>query len=111
MVDQRFWIADGRRAEFEAAFGVGGARAELLYQSDGYLLTDVWCESPALAQYRVKDFWNWHRNFEVFRARFHAGFEDFEGWLRSERLIDKKQFLGAYYEKFEDGSEEDLVLS
>jgi len=47
----------------------------------------------------------------VFRVRFHAEFERFEDWLRSERLIEKEQFLGAYYEKFGDGSEEDLVLS
>ena len=40
-----------------------------------------------------------------------AEFERFEGWLRSEMLIEKEQFLGAYYEKPEDGSEEDWVLS
>ena len=83
----------------------------LLGRAGGYLKTEVRCESSELAQYRVKDFWSWHRNFEVFRARFHAEFEQFENWLRSERLIDREQFLGAYYEKFEGGSEEDLVLS
>ena len=62
-------------------------------------------------QYRVRDYWSWHRNFEVFRARFHCEFERFEEWLRSERLIEKEQFLGAYYEKPEGGSEEDSVLS
>ena len=64
-----------------------------------------------MAQYRVKDFWSWHRNFEIFRARFHAEFEQFEDWLRSDRLIEKEQFLGAYYERSEGGSEQDLVLS
>jgi hypothetical protein len=59
----------------------------------------------------VRDFWSWHRNFEIFRARYQAEFERFEQWLWSERLIEKEQFLGAYYEKFEDGSEEDSVLS
>jgi hypothetical protein len=36
---------------------------------------------------------------------------DFEEWIRSESLITREQFLGAYYEKYGDGSEEGLVLS
>ena len=111
MVDRRFWIADGRRADFEAAFAVEGPWWKLLHEADGYLRTECCCEFPGSLQYRVRDFWSWHRNFEVFRARFHAEFEQFEDGLRSEKLIEKEQFLGAYYEKFEGGSEEDLVLS
>jgi hypothetical protein len=111
VVDRRFWVADGRRAEFEAAFGVGGPWARLLFGADGYLFTEVWCEVPEARQYRVKDSWAWHRNFERFRDRFQAEFESFEKWLRSEGLTEKEQFLGAYYEKLDDGSEEGLVLS
>ena len=83
----------------------------MLYEADGYLLSECWCEAPQSLRYRVIDYWNWHRNFEVFRARFHGEFERFEEWLRSEGLIEKEQFLGTYYEKPEDGSEEDWVLS
>jgi hypothetical protein len=97
--------------EFEAVFGLGGSWAKLLSRAKGYLHTDVWCESPISAQYRVRDFWNWHRDFEIFRARFQDEFERFVEWLRSERLIEKEEFLGAYYEKPGDGSDEDLVLS
>jgi hypothetical protein len=111
VVDRRFWVANGRRVEFESAFGVGGSWAILLVQAEGYLSTEMRCESPESAQYRVKDFWSWHRNFEIFRGRFQSEFERFEEWLRSERLIEKEQFLGAYYEKFRDGDVEDLVLS
>jgi len=89
--------------EFEAVFGLSGAWAKLLCRADGYLLTEVWCESPAAKQYRVRDFWGWHRNFEVFRTRFQEEFERFEEWLRSERLIEREQFLGAYYEKSDGG--------
>jgi hypothetical protein len=74
------------------------------------LNTETCCESDP-AQYRVKDFWSWHRNFEIFRARCQAEFERFEDWLRLERVIEREQFLGAYYEKYEGGSEEDLVVS
>jgi hypothetical protein len=59
----------------------------------------------------VRDLWSWHRNFERFRIRFHEEFERFEEWIRLEGLIEREQFLGAYYEKFDDGSGEDLVLS
>ena len=97
--------------EFEAVFAADGAWSKLLCRTDGYLLTECWPESPESGQYRVKDFWSWHRNFEIFRSQFHAEFEQFEEWIRSERLIEREQFLGAYYEKFEGGSEEDLVLS
>jgi len=111
VIDRRFWVADGRRADFEAAFGIGGAWSTLLYEADGFLLSECWCEAPQSGQYRVRDCWIWHRSFEVFRARFHDEFDRFEEWLRSEKLIEKEQFLGAYYEKPEDGSEEDWVLS
>jgi hypothetical protein len=110
-VDRRFWVADGRRAEFEAAFSAGGSWARLLFAAEGYLFTEIWCEVPETRQYRVKDSWAWHRNFERFRDRFQAEFERFEQWLRSEGLTEKEQFLGAYYEKLDDGSGEDSVLS
>ncbi|MCU1303110.1 MAG: hypothetical protein JWQ87_3394 [Candidatus Sulfotelmatobacter sp.] len=102
-------VADGRRAEFEAAFAVDGTWATLLYQADGYLLTEVWCESPELAQYRVKDFWNWHRNFESFRARFHVECERFENWVRADGIVKSEQLLGMYYEEL--GGEDESVLT
>jgi len=108
VVDRRFWVADGRRADFEAVFGVGGAWAQLLYQADGYLLTEVWCESPESAQYRVKDFWSWHGSFENFRARFQAECEQFGNWIRSEGIVESEKLLGAYYE--EPGSEDETIL-
>ena len=82
----------------------------MLYEADGYLGTEMWCEVPVIRQYRVKDYWAWHRNFERFRGRLQAEFERFENWIRSEGLIEKEQFLGAYHEKFDDGSDENLVL-
>ncbi len=102
---------DGRQSDFEGVFGVAGIWTRLLSQADGYLGTEVWCESQESRRYRVKDFWNWHRNFETFRARFQREFERFENWIVSEGLIEKEQFLGAYYERRdEDGGEDELVL-
>jgi hypothetical protein len=93
-----------------AVFGPGGAWARLLYQTEGYLGTEFWCEVPASRQYRVRDLWAGHRDFESFRSRFQAEYERFGSWIRSGGLIEKEQFLGAYYEKFDHGDEEDLVL-
>jgi hypothetical protein len=110
-VDRRFWVADGRRAEFESVFGSHGPWTGLLHEAVGYPFTEVWCEIPEVRQYRVKDSWTWHRNFERFRGRFQEKFEKFEEWLRSSMLIEKEQFLGAYYEKSDRGDEDDKVLS
>ena len=103
---------DGRQSDFEGAFGIAGIWTRLLSQADGYLVTEVWCESLDSRQYRVRDSWSWHRNFETFRARFQREFERFESWIVSERLIEKEQFLGADYERKdgdEDGDEDELV--
>ena len=83
----------------------------MLFGAEGYLFTEVWCEVPEARQYRVKDSWAWHRNFERFRDRVQAEFEEFERWLRSKRLIEKEQFLGAYYEKRDGRDDEGLVVS
>lgn len=84
-----------------------------MFGKEGYLLSEVRCESPESQQYRVRDFWNWHRDFENFRARFQLEYEQFESWIVSERLIEKEEFLGAYYEKqsTSDDDGDDLVPS
>jgi len=83
----------------------------LLFAVEGYLLTEVWCESLESRQYRVRDFWNWHQDFENFRARYQLEYGRFESWIVSERLIEKEEFLGAYYEKQQDDDGDDLVPS
>jgi hypothetical protein len=107
-------VADGRRAEFEEVFGVSGSWARLLYRADGYLKTEFWCESPEARQYRVRDHWSWHRNFENFRGRFQSEFQQFETRMLSGGLIEKQEFLGAYYlydPEDEDNDGDDLVPS
>jgi hypothetical protein len=94
----------------EVAFGPGGAWARLLCRVQGYLGTEFWCEVPASRQYRVRDLWDGHRDFESFRSQFQTEYESFGSWIRSEGLIEKEQFLGAYYEKF-GGDDQDSVLS
>ena len=62
------------------------------------------CESVVDGQYRVKDFWSWHRSFEIFRERFSDDFAEFDRKIVAD-LVEKQEFVGAYYEA--DG--DDLV--
>jgi len=55
-------------------------------------------------RYRVRDLWSGHRGFEIFRERFSEDFNQFERRI-AEELVEKEQFVGAYYEA--DG--DDLV--
>jgi hypothetical protein len=64
----------------------------------------VKCESPGDGRYRVRDFWSGHRGFEIFRERFAEDFAQFDRQM-VEQLIEKQEFVGAYYEA--DG--DDLV--
>ena len=81
----------------------------MLCEAEGYLLTETRCESPESRQYRVRDFWDWHRSFENFRSRFQSEYERFGSWILSDGLIEKEQFLGAYYEEL-GGEEDDSVV-
>ena len=72
-----------------------------MQQAKGYIATEVKCESlPEAAnvrRYRVRDFWSWHRGFEIFRERFSEDFAQFDRQV-VEELIEKQEFVGAYYE-------------
>ena len=64
-------------------------------------MTEVKCESlpeaGSVGRYRVRDFWIWHRGFEIFRERFSEDFAQFDRQV-VEELIEKQEFVGAYYE-------------
>ena len=99
---------DGRQGDLEVVFQRDGVWGELLRHAPGYIATEVECESRAERRYRVRDFWSWHRYFEGFRERFAAEYEAFERLLVSDGLVEREQFVGAYYEK-EAGNGEELV--
>ena len=85
-------------------FGPEGIWRRFLRQAEGYIATDVNCESVSDGRYRVRDFWLGHRGFEIFRERFSEGFNQFERQIAGE-LVEREEFVGAYYEA--DG--DDLV--
>ncbi len=85
-------------------FGPDGIWSRFLRQDKGYIATEVKCESVSEGRYRVRDFWSEHRGFEMFRERF-AEFSGRLDRLIVEELVEKQEFVGAYYEA--DG--DDLV--
>jgi hypothetical protein len=76
-----------------------------LQQAQEYIATEVKCEllpeAEGAGRYRVRDFWLWHRGFEIFRERFSEDFAQFDRQVLEE-LIEKQEFIGAYYEADED---------
>jgi len=73
-----------------------------LRQAQGYIATEVKGESASDGWYRVRDFWSWHRQFERFRERCSEDFVRFEREIVDE-LVEKKEFIGAYYEADDKG--------
>ena len=104
VVDRKFWVREGKQAEFEVVFEPDGIWSRYLRQGEGYIATEVKCESVSDGRYRVRDFWSGHRGFEIFRERF-AEFSGKLDRMIAEELVEKQEFVGAYYEA--DG--DDLV--
>jgi hypothetical protein len=66
-----------------------------LWQIQGYIATDLKFEGDGC--YRVRDFWNGHREFEGFRDRRARDFAEFDRQV-IDGLVEKQEFVGAYYE-------------
>jgi hypothetical protein len=82
-------------------FSPDGIWARFLRRAEGFVATEVKGEPPDTGQYRVRDFWSGHRGFEVYRERFSEGFAQFDRQIVDE-LIEKQEFVGAYYEAVDD---------
>jgi hypothetical protein len=72
-----------------------------LRQADGFVATELQCETLDDGRYRVRDFWRSHRGFESFRERFADDFAEFDRRIVDE-LVEKQEFVGAYYESDDD---------
>ncbi|MGA7754617.1 MAG: hypothetical protein WCB05_17420 [Candidatus Sulfotelmatobacter sp.] len=75
-------------------------------QAPGYIATEVKSESLSETgsdeRYRVRDFWGGHRELESFRERYSEDFARFDREI-VEELVEKQEFVGAYYEADGDG--------
>jgi hypothetical protein len=52
VVDRRFWVREGKQAEFEVVFELDGIWSRFLRQGGGYIATEVKCESVSDRRYR-----------------------------------------------------------
>ncbi len=94
----------GKQVEFVNIFRAEGIWARFLRQAQGYIATEVECElldAPGDGRYRVRDFWREHREFEIFREQSSEGFVRFDRDI-VEGLVEKQEFVGAYYEADQD---------
>jgi hypothetical protein len=74
----------------------------------GYIATEVRCESPAERRYRVLDSWTSHRGFEIFREKSATEYERFDRLISAEGLVQTQEVVGTYYVD-ESGDGDDLV--
>jgi hypothetical protein len=88
-------------------FGPDGIWRELLGLSQDYLGSEVKSEAPAERQYRVRDFWMSHPALERFRQSFAVEYERLSLLMASDRLVDRIEMVGEYYEA--GGGGEDVV--
>jgi hypothetical protein len=110
VVDREFWVSDGGQAKFEQVFGPDGIWQNFLGRSAGYAGSEVRRESVIERRFRLRDFWNSHFEFENFREKFAAEYEELHRRISTEGQVEKERLAGMYYtDEDERGSEQGLV--
>ena len=89
-------------------FGPSGIWKEFLGRVDGFIGTEIRCESDVEGRYRVLDFWTSHWKFEAFRERFAAEYERFNQLVLAEGLVQRQEIVGTYYETDGGGGDESV---
>jgi hypothetical protein len=89
-------------------FGPSGIWKEFLGRVDGFIGTEIRCESDVEGRYRVLDFWTLHWKFEAFRERFAAEYERFNQLVLAEGLVQRQEIVGTYYETDGGGGDESV---
>ena len=98
MIARELIAAENREVDVEKVFGPDGIWAELVANGEGYLGSEVVCESRLERRYRAFDYWVSHLAFESFRRARQFELEQFAKLIATEGLLAKESFLGAYYE-------------
>jgi len=89
-----FRPADGRREEFEAAYGRDGEWARLFSRADGYLGTDLVRDTADATRYLTIDRWRSRQDYDAFRARFAAEYEELDA--ACEQLTSPEALIGLF---------------
>ncbi len=102
-------VGEGREADTEEVFGTSGIWIELLRRSNGYIRTELKCESQPERLYKLSDFWMSHVEFEAFREKFAGDYEQLKKLLIAEGLLGKQVWLGSFYTYGDPGDETQLT--
>jgi hypothetical protein len=112
VVVREFRVRQGCDKDFELVFAADGIWADLLRtRSQGYIGTELKAVAPDERRYEVRDFWQSHRSFEVFRDWYQEDLERFRDWLAGKEMIEQETFLGAFYSPEADGGEDAGLVS
>ena len=112
MVVREFRVRQGCEKDFELVFATDGVWADLLRpRSRGYIGTELKAVASDERRYEVRDFWQMHRSFEVFRDWYQEDLERFRDWLAGKELIEQETFLGAFYSREADGGDDAGLVS
>jgi quinol monooxygenase YgiN len=79
------------KAEFEAAYGVGGEWEALFRRDPGHVRTDLLLDRDDSLRFMTIDYWTSRERYHSFRNEFSAEFEAIdskcEAFTVSERLV------------------------
>ena len=102
-------IGEGREADIEEVFGASGIWRGLLKRSQGFLTSELSCESATERLYRLHDLWTSHLEFETFREKYSVEFDRVKQLLIAEGLLEKQVWLGSFYIYGDPGNETQLA--
>jgi hypothetical protein len=78
VIEWDFLPANGREAEFVAAYGPDGAWVELFRQGPGYLGTELRALADRPGWYRTMDRWKSREDYMAFRDKFAACYAEID---------------------------------
>jgi len=82
-----------RAVEFEKIYASDGEWADLFTKEDGYLGTELLCDSNEPLHYMTIDRWVSSDTYHSFRARWQAEYKVLDE--HCQNLTDREVFLGA----------------
>jgi heme-degrading monooxygenase HmoA len=92
----KFRPAQGREAEFAAAYSSGGRWAELFQRASGYRGTTLLRPSDSGGSWLTLDRWNSAGDFEAFGQRFGGEYRALDAELKG--VAGEEEFVGAFEE-------------
>jgi hypothetical protein len=104
-VDRLFWVDNDKRARFDEVFGPDGTWSLMLKRSPGFVRSDLQWGLDIEGQYRLRDFWLSHWDFESFRRMYAEELDELSRVWKAEGLFEREWWVGTYYVVDDDSGE------